>query len=212
MSPQTVNAYYRATANEIVFPAAILQPPFFDPNADDALNYGGIGGVIGHEMLHGFDDQGSKFDAAGNMQNWWTEDDRKRFDERTALLAAQFDKYEALPGLFVNGKLGLGENIADLGGVTVALDALRRQQGENFTDPMIDGLTQAQRFFLNWATVWRIAFTEAQLRQQLTVGPHSPGMFRAIAPASNLPAFAEAFGCKAGDPMARGDGERVSIW
>ncbi|HEX5755450.1 MAG TPA: M13-type metalloendopeptidase [Arenimonas sp.] len=212
MSPQTVNAYYRATANEIVFPAAILQPPFFDPNADDALNYGGIGGVIGHEMLHGFDDQGSKFDASGNMENWWSDDDRKRFDERTAKLSAQFDQYEALPGMFVNGKLGLGENIADLGGVTVALDALRMQQGEGFTDPMVDGHSQTQRFFLNWATVWRIAFTEAQLKQQLTVGPHSPGMFRAIAPASNLPAFAEAFGCKEGDPMARPSGERVTIW
>ncbi len=212
MSPQTVNAYYRATANEVVFPAAILQPPFFDPNADDALNYGGIGGVIGHEMLHGFDDQGSKFDATGNMQNWWTDDDRQRFEQRTARLAAQFDQYEALPGLFVNGKLGLGENIADLGGVTVALEALRRQQGDNYTDPMVDGLSQTQRFFLNWATVWRIAFTEAQLRQQITVGPHSPGMFRAIAPASNMPAFSEAFGCSEGDKMVRGDGERVSIW
>ncbi|MCK7592198.1 M13 family metallopeptidase [Pseudomarimonas salicorniae] len=212
MSPQTVNAYYRATANEIVFPAAILQPPFFDPNADDALNYGGIGAVIGHEMLHGYDDQGSKFDAAGNMINWWTDEDRKRFEASAAKLADQYSAYEALPGMFVNGKLGLGENIADLGGVTVALDALQRAQGENFTDPMVDGLTQTQRFFMNWATVWRINYTEEQMKVQLTVGPHSPGAFRAIGPAQNLPAFAEAFACKAGDPMVRSEQDRVVIW
>ncbi|KAA2285823.1 M13 family metallopeptidase [Arenimonas fontis] len=212
MSPQTVNAYYRATANEIVFPAAILQPPFFDPDADDALNYGGIGAVIGHEMLHGFDDQGSKFDAAGNMANWWTEEDRRRFEARADKLAEQFSGYEALPGLFVNGRLGLGENIADLGGVTVAYDAMKRAQGERFSDPMVEGFSQDQRFFMNWATVWRIAFTEAQLRQQLQVGPHSPGMFRAIGAPSNLPAFAEAFGCKEGDPMVRSGEQRVVIW
>ncbi|KFL36779.1 M13 family metallopeptidase [Arenimonas donghaensis] len=212
MSPQTVNAYYRATANEIVFPAAILQPPFFDVNADDALNYGGIGAVIGHEMLHGFDDQGSKFDAQGNMANWWTDEDRKKFEAATTKLADQYSGYEALPGLFVNGNLGLGENIADLGGVTVAYDALQRAQGEGYTDPMIDGYTQDQRFFMNWATVWRIAFTEAQLKQQLTVGPHSPGMFRAIGAPSNLPAFSEAFDCKEGDKMVRSGEDRVVIW
>jgi putative endopeptidase len=212
MSPQTVNAYYRATANEIVFPAAILQPPFFDPNADDALNYGGIGGVIGHEMLHGFDDQGSKFDAAGNMVNWWTDEDRARFEARTAKLAEQYSSYEALPGMFVNGKLGLGENIADLGGVTVALDALRMAQGESFQDPMVEGMSQTQRFFANWATVWRINYTEEQMKVQLTVGPHSPGAFRAIGPAQNLPAFAEAYGCKEGDPMVRSGDARVVIW
>jgi putative endopeptidase len=212
MSPQTVNAYYRATANEIVFPAAILQPPFFDPNADDALNYGGIGAVIGHEMLHGYDDQGSKFDASGNMVNWWTEEDRQRFEASTAKLADQYSAYEALPGMFVNGKLGLGENIADLGGVTVALDALHRAQGDGFTDPMVEGMTQTQRFFANWATVWRINYTEEQMKVQLTVGPHSPGTFRAIGPAQNLPAFAEAFGCKEGDGMVRGEAERVTIW
>jgi putative endopeptidase len=212
MSPQTVNAYYSATANEIVFPAAILQPPFFDATADDALNYGGIGAVIGHEMLHGFDDQGSKFDARGNMSNWWTDADRANFTERTNKLAAQFSQYEALPGLFVDGNLGLGENIADLGGVTVALDALRAAQGEGFVDPMVDGYSQDQRFFMNWATVWRIAFTDAQLKQQLTVGPHSPGMFRAIGAPSNIAAFAEAFGCQPDDPMVRDGEERVVIW
>jgi len=212
MSPQTVNAYYRASANEIVFPAAILQPPFFDPNADDALNYGGIGAVIGHEMLHGYDDQGSKFDAAGNFSNWWTDEDRARFNARTDKLVAQFDAYEALPGMFVNGKLALGENIADLGGVTVSYDALKRAQGEGFVDPMVDGYTQDQRFFMNWATVWRVAFTEERLKVQLTVGPHAPGMFRAIGAPSNIPAFAEAFGCKDGDPMVRSGDDRVVIW
>ncbi len=212
MSPQTVNAYYRATANEIVFPAAILQPPFFDVNADDALNYGGIGAVIGHEMLHGFDDQGSKFDAVGNMANWWTDEDRARFEERATKLADQYSGYEALPGLFVNGRLGLGENIADLGGTTVAYDAMKRAQGEGYADPMIDGFSQDQRFYMNWATVWRIAFTEAQLKQQLQVGPHSPGMFRAIGAPSNQPAFAAAFGCKDGDRMVRSGDARVVIW
>ena len=212
MTPQTVNAYYNSTNNEIVFPAAILQPPFFDVNADDALNYGGIGAVIGHEMLHGFDDQGSKFDAAGNMANWWTDADRANFNARTDKLAEQYSGYEALPGMNVNGRLGLGENIADLGGVTVAYDALKRAQGEGFADPMVDGFSQDQRFFMNWATVWRIAFTEAQLKQQITVGPHSPGMFRAIGAPSNLPAFAEAFQCKEGDKMVRSGDDRVVIW
>ena len=212
MSPQTVNAYYRSTANEIVFPAAILQPPFFDPEADDALNYGGIGAVIGHEMLHGFDDQGSKFDAAGNMADWWTADDRAKFEAAATKLADQYSGYEALPGLFVNGRLGLGENIADLGGVTVAYDAMQRAQGDGVADPMIDGYTQDQRFFLNWATVWRVAFTDAQLRQQITVGPHSPGMFRAIGAPSNLEAFATAFECKPGDRMVRDGENRVRIW
>ncbi len=212
MSPQTVNAYYRSTANEIVFPAAILQPPFFDANADDALNYGGIGAVIGHEMLHGFDDQGSKFDATGNMANWWTDDDRAKFEAAASKLADQYSGYEALPGMFVNGRLGLGENIADLGGVTVSYDAMKRAQGEGFTDPQIDGFSQDQRFVMNWSTVWRVAFTEAQLKQQITVGPHSPGMFRAIGPQSNQPAFAEAFGCKEGDKMVRSGEDRVVIW
>lgn len=212
MSPQTVNAYYRSTANEIVFPAAILQPPFFDAEADDALNYGGIGAVIGHEMLHGYDDQGSKFDAQGNFSNWWTDEDRARFEKSTAKLADQYSSYEALPGMFVNGKLGLGENIADLGGVTVALDALHRSQADGFEDPMVEGLSQDQRFFMNWATVWRINYTEEQLKVQLTVGPHSPGTFRAYGPAQNIPHFAKAFDCADADPMIRAGEERVTIW
>jgi len=222
MSPQTVNAYYRATANEIVFPAAILQPPFFDPAADDALNYGGIGAVIGHEMLHGYDDQGSKFDASGNLENWWTDADRAGFEARAAGLVAQFDRYEPLPGQFINGRLSLGENIADLGGLTVAFDALllaqaRDQAGgdprrPHFSDPMIDGLSQSQRFFINWATLWRTAYTEQQLALQLRVGPHAPGMFRAMAAPANMSAFAEAFACQPGDPMARQGADRVVIW
>jgi putative endopeptidase len=212
MPPQMVNAYYRATANEIVFPAAILQPPFFDPNADDALNYGGIGAVIGHEMLHGYDDQGSKFDAQGNFTNWWTDEDRARFNAATDKLAAQFDGYEALPGMFVNGRLGLGENIADLGGLTVAYDAMKRAQQPGFEDQKIDGYTQEQRFFMNWATVWRIGFTEERMKVQLTVGPHAPGQFRAIGAPSNMPQFVEAFGCKEGDPMVRSGEDRVVIW
>ncbi|MBB5015742.1 M13 family metallopeptidase [Rehaibacterium terrae] len=212
MSPQTVNAYYNSTRNEIVFPAAILQPPFFDPEADDALNYGGIGAVIGHEMIHGYDDQGSKFDAAGNFENWWTDEDRAAFESRTAILVEQFNGYEALPGLFVNGRLTLGENIADLGGLTVAYDAMRRAQGEGFVDPMIEGFTQSQRFFMNWATVWRRNFTEAELKVRLNTDSHAPANFRAIGAPSNMPAFAEAFGCESGDPMVREGDARVVIW
>ncbi|WP_395791803.1 M13 family metallopeptidase [Aquimonas sp.] len=212
MSPQTVNAYYRASANEIVFPAAILQPPFFDPNADDGLNYGGIGAVIGHEMLHGYDDQGSKFDAVGNFANWWSDQDRERFNARTDKLVSQFNAYEALPGLNVNGALALGENIADLGGLTVAYAAMRRAQGEGFTDPNLEGLTQSQRFFLNWATVWRRGFTEEAMKLQITNGPHAPGLFRAIGAPSNMPAFHEAFNCQPGDRMRREGEQRVAIW
>jgi putative endopeptidase len=212
MSPQTVNAYYNSTRNEIVFPAAILQPPFFDPEADDALNYGGIGAVIGHEMIHGYDDQGSKFDAAGNFANWWTEADRAAFEARTEILVEQFNAYEALPGLYVNGRLTLGENIADLGGLTVAYDAMRRAQGEGFVDPMVEGFTQSQRFFMNWATVWRRNFTEAELKVRLNTDSHAPANFRAIGAPSNMPTFAEAFGCASGDPMVREGDARVVIW
>ncbi|MFN3843368.1 MAG: M13 family metallopeptidase [Rehaibacterium terrae] len=212
MSPQTVNAYYHPLRNEIVFPAAILQPPFFDPNADDALNYGGIGAVIGHEMIHGYDDQGSRFDAKGNFANWWTDKDRQGFEARTARLIEQFDGYESIDGIHVNGRLTLGENIADLGGLAVAYDAMRRAQGENFSDPMIEGFTQSQRFFMNWATVWRRNFKDEELKVRLTTDPHAPAPFRAIGAPSNMPAFAAAFGCKSGDPMVREDDARVVIW
>ena len=211
MSPQTVNAYYNPLANEIVFPAAILQPPFFDPEAGDAVNYGGIGAVIGHEMIHGYDDQGSRFDAKGNFQNWWTEADSKGFSGLTDKLVAQFDAYEAMPGQNVNGKLTLGENIADLGGLAIAYDAMKKAT-EGVEDPMTEGLTRDQRFFANWATVWRRNFTDDELKVRLTTDPHAPANFRAIGAPSNMPAFAAAFQCEAGQPMVRGEDQQVVIW
>jgi len=213
MTPQTVNAYYNATKNEIVFPAAILQAPFFDAKADPALNYGGIGAVIGHEMMHGYDDSGSQFAANGNFDNWWTDGDRKAFTERTDKLVAQFDGYESVPGVFVKGKLTLGENIGDLGGLTVAYDALQMALKE---DPKanveVDGHSQDQRFFMNWATVWRRNFTDGELRVRLNTDPHAPANFRANGAPSNMPSYAAAFQCKAGDAMVRGDDKRVVIW
>lgn len=211
MSPQTVNAYYNPLQNEIVFPAAILQPPFFDPAADDALNYGGIGAVIGHEMTHGYDDQGSRFGATGKFENWWSPEDAKGFSSRTDKLIAQFNSYLAGPGQYVNGKLTLGENIADLGGLATAYDAMRKAT-EGKDDPKADGLSRDQRFFLNWGTVWRRNFTPEELKVRLTTDPHAPANFRAIGAPSNLPAFASAFGCKAGDAMVRADGQQVVIW
>lgn len=211
MSPQTVNAYYNPQQNEIVFPAAILQPPFFDPKADDARNYGGIGAVIGHEMIHGYDDQGSRFGPTGNFENWWTEDDAKGFKALTDKLVAQFNGYEAVPGKFVNGNLTLGENIADLGGLAVAYDAMKRATAGK-ADPMIDGLNRDQRFFMNWGTVWRRNFTPQELEVRLVTDPHAPANFRAIGAPSNHPAFAAAFQCKAGDAMVRDGEKRISIW
>jgi putative endopeptidase len=212
MSPQTVNAYYNPQQNEIVFPAAILQPPFFDPKADDALNYGGIGGVIGHEMIHGYDDQGSRFGASGNFENWWTDADKKGFEALTAKLEKQFNGYEAMPSMHVNGKLTLGENIADLGGLAVAYDAMKRAQGEGFEDPMVDGYTQDQRFFMNWATVWRRHFTDAEMQVRLKTDSHAPASFRAIGAPSNMDTFRAAFECKPGDPMVRSGEDQISIW
>ena len=214
MTPQTVNAYYNSLKNEIVFPAAILQPPFFDAKVDDALNYGGIGAVIGHEMGHGYDDQGSKFDAQGNNVNWWTDEDRKAFEARTDLLADQFNHYEALPGKFVNGKLTMGENIGDLGGLNAAYDALQMALKRNPAEAKktIDGYTEDQRFFLNWGRVWRGSIRpEAQLTL-LNTDPHAPAQFRAIGAPSNMPAFAQAFQCKAGDAMVRSADKQVKIW
>ena len=214
MTPQTVNAYYSPQKNEIVFPAAILQPPFFDAKADDALNYGGIGAVIGHEMGHGYDDQGSKFDAQGNNANWWTDEDRKAFEARTDRLADQFNHYEALPGKYVNGKLTMGENIGDLGGLNAAYDALQMALKKNpkEANSKIDGYTQDQRFFLNWGRVWRGNIRpEAQLTL-LNTDPHAPAQFRAIGAPSNMPAFAQAFQCKAGDKMVRDGEHQVKIW
>ncbi|OOG50147.1 M13 family metallopeptidase [Rhodanobacter sp. C01] len=214
MTPQTVNAYYSAQQNEIVFPAAILQPPFFDAKADDAINYGGIGAVIGHEMGHGYDDQGSKFDAQGNNVNWWTDADRKAFEARTAKLAAQFDSYEPLPGKHVNGQLTMGENIGDLGGLNAAYTALQMALSKNPAEAKkkIDGYTQDQRFFLNWARVWRGSIRpEAQLTL-LNTDPHAPAQFRAIGAPSNMPEFAQAFQCKPGDAMVRSPDTQVKIW
>ena len=213
MTPQTVNAYYNAGKNEIVFPAAILQPPFFDPDADPALNYGGIGAVIGHEMMHGYDDSGSQFDAKGNFDSWWTAADRSAFEQRADQLVTQFDGYEAIPGKHVKGRLTLGENIGDLGGLTVAYDALRKALQDNpEANVEIDGMSQDQRFFANWATVWRRNFTDGELRVRLETDSHAPANFRANATPSNMPAFAAAFACKLGDRMVRSDEERVVIW
>ncbi len=213
MTPPTVNAYYSPTMNEIVFPAGILQPPFFYAEADDAVNYGGIGVVIGHEMSHGFDDSGSQYDADGNLKNWWTESDRKAYESRTTLLAKQFDGYKALPDQAINGKLTLGENIGDLGGLKISYAALAKALG---TDPQkgakVDGWSPAQRFFLNYATIWRNTIRDEALRVRLNTDPHSPAKYRVLGPLSDLPEFHEAFGCAAGGPMVRPEAERPSIW
>jgi putative endopeptidase len=212
MTTPTVNAYYSSTMNEIVFPAGILQPPFFDAKADDAVNYGGIGGVIGHEMSHGFDDSGSQFDADGNLKNWWTDADRAAYKARTELIVKQFDAYEALPGEHVNGKLTLGENIGDLGGLKIAFAALEKALKKKGRPSLIDGFTPEQRFFLNWAQVWRMTIRDEALRVRLNTDPHSPGKFRVIGPLSNLPEFYEAFSCSAGTGMVRPPEVRPSIW
>ncbi|HEX4104068.1 MAG TPA: M13 family metallopeptidase [Candidatus Paceibacterota bacterium] len=206
MPPQMVNAYYQPPMNEIVFPAAILQPPFFDPAAEDALNYGGIGCVIGHELTHGFDDQGAFFNGDGNLENWWTKEDKERFDARTARLAEQFDAYEVLPDLHVNGKLTLGENIADLGGIIIAYDALRLAQG-GVADPGV-----LQNFFMNCAVGERGSEREEYLRLIIQTDPHSPGKCRVNGPLSNLQEFYDAFGVKPGDKMWREPSNRIKIW
>ncbi|MGH7690482.1 MAG: M13-type metalloendopeptidase, partial [Gemmatimonadaceae bacterium] len=217
MTPQTVNAYYSPTENTINFPAAILQPPFFYAKGDDAINYGGIGAVIGHESSHGFDDEGSQFDGDGNNANWWTPVDRQRFDARTAKLVKQYDGYAPLadqPDKHVNGELTLGENIADLGGLNVAYDALQTALKSNPTEAAekIDGYTQDQRFFMSWARIWRGSMREKAQLVSLNTNPHSPGKFRADGPPSDMPAFAQAFSCKDGAPMVRSGDARVTIW
>lgn len=213
MTPQTVNAYFNPLQNEIVFPAGILQPPFFDTTLDDAVNYGAIGVVIGHEITHGYDDQGRKYDADGNLNDWWTEADAKAFEARAQKLVDQYSGYEALPGLKVNGKLTLGENIADLGGTSIAYEALERALAK---DPpkrsKIDGFTPEQRFFLSLAQLWRTNWREAELRRRITVDPHSPGQFRAIGPHVNLQAFYDAFDIKKGARMWRAPELRAKIW
>lgn len=211
MSPQTVNAYYNPSFNEIVFPAAILQPPFFDFRNDPAVNYGGIGAVIGHEISHGFDDQGAQFDENGNLVNWWTEADAAAFAERGKKLIAQFDGFEALPGKFVNGAFTQGENIGDLGGVASAYDGLHLHL-MNKKVGLIDGYTQDQRFFLSWATIWRSKIRDAELAMRLMTDPHSPGYFRAIGPLQNHEGFYRAFNVKPGNKMYRAEADRVKIW
>jgi predicted metalloendopeptidase len=213
MSPPTVNAYYSRSMNEIVFPAGILQPPFFWAEADDAVNYGAIGVVIGHEMTHGFDDQGAKYDAAGNLRNWWTEADRKAYADRTGLMARQFDGYRPFSDAAVNGELTLGENIADLGGLKISWAALRAAIGEDpNAAPPLDGFTPGQRFFLAYATVWENNIREEEARLRLGTDTHSPGKWRVLGPLSNLPEFQAAFGCGEGTPMNRPEAERPEIW
>jgi putative endopeptidase len=211
MTPQTVNAYYSSTKNEIVFPAAILQPPFFDPKADMAVNYGGIGGVIGHEITHGFDDQGRKSDGDGVLRDWWTAEDAAKFKVEADKLGAQYAAYEPLPGLKLDAQVGMGENIADLGGVLVGLDAYKLSLGGK-PAPVIDGYTGEQRVLLGWAQVWRTKWREDALRQQVVTGPHSPGQFRAFAPLRNVDAWYTAFDVKPGDPMYVAPENRVRIW
>jgi putative endopeptidase len=211
MTPQTVNAYYNPMGNEIVFPAAQLLPPYFEIANDDALNYGGIGSVIGHEMTHAFDDEGSQFDAQGNLADWWTADDRKQFEARAQKLVDQFNAYVPVDDLHINGKLTLGENIADLGGLLVAHDAFKlTAQGNG--DAKIDGLTPDQRFFYAYAQTWRTAQRPAQLRLQVQSNEHAPAKFRTNGPLFDVPAFASAFACKAGDAMVRPASSIVEIW
>jgi len=211
MTPQTVNAYYYPPANEIVFPAAILQPPFFDVDADDAVNYGAIGAVIGHEISHGFDDQGRHYDGAGNLREWWTSSDDEEFRKRTAGLVAQYSGYSPLPDLTVNGELTLGENIADLAGLTVAHRAYRLSLGGR-EPPVIDGYTGDQRFFIGWAQVWARKHREDDARRRLLTDSHSPSEYRANGVLVNMPGFAAAFDVREGDALHRKPEERVKIW
>jgi len=211
MTPQTVNAYYNPVNNEIVFPAAILQPPFFNMDADDAVNYGGIGAVIGHELGHGFDDQGAKFDGDGNLRNWWTDSDKAEFEKRGKQLVEQYNQYSPLEGMHVNGQLTLGENIGDLGGLTVALKAYKLSL-DGKDAPVLDGFTGEQRFFLSWSQVWRRKGREEYLRNMLVTDPHSPSEYRVIGIVSNIPEFYTAFDVKEGDKMYIAPEKRVKIW
>jgi len=212
MTPPTVNAYYSPTMNEIVFPAAILQPPFYDPNRDDALNYGGVGAVIGHEMTHGFDDQGSKFDAQGNLHNWWTPQDLKNFQERGDCVAKQFDSFVVEEGLHENGKLVEGESIADLGGLTISYAAFEKSLESHGRPGAIDGFTPEQRFFLGFAQVWAGSIRPEYARLIVNTNPHPLPQFRAIAPLVNMPEFAKAFHCPEKSAMVRPESERCRIW
>ncbi len=212
MAPQIVNAYYNPPYNEIVFPAAILQPPFFDYKADEAINYGGMGAVIGHEISHGFDDQGAKYNVEGNFENWWTKQDFKKFNELVKKLADQYSKIEVLPGVFVNGQFTSGENIGDLGGVNSAYTALQLYFKDHKKPDKIQGFTPEQRFYLSWATIWRTKSREAALKKQIKTDPHSPGKIRAVQPLRNVDEFYRAFDIKQNDKMFMSPDERVKIW
>src|SRR5690554_372774 len=212
MSPQTVNAYFNPFNNEIVFPAAILQPPFYDYKADEAVNYGGMGAVIGHEISHAFDDSGSRFDAYGNLVNWWTDEDLENFTERASHLADQYSNVEVLEGVFINGEFTLGENIGDLGGVLAAYDGLQRYFDEHGRPEDIDGFTPEQRFFMSWATIWRTKIREEALRNQVKTDPHSPGQVRATQPLLNVDSFYDAFDIQPEDAMYLAPEDRVRIW
>ena len=212
MSPQTVNAYFNPSYNEIVFPAAILQPPFYNYQADEAVNYGGIGAVIGHEISHGFDDSGARYNADGNLVDWWTADDLKQFTALGTKLADQYSALEPLPGIHVDGKFTLGENIGDLGGINAAYDGLQLYLKENGNPGLIDGFTPEQRFFISWATVWRTKSRDEAIKSQVKTDPHSPGMYRAVVPIQNVDAFYQAFGIKKGDAMYVEPEKRVKIW
>jgi len=211
MSAPTVNAFYNASLNSINFPAGILQAPFYDPSWDDAMNYGGIGAVIGHELTHGFDDQGSQFDAEGNLRDWWTAADATNYKERAGRVADQFSSYTVLDTLHLNGRLTLGENIADLGGLAVAYAAFQKATAGK-PRKTVDGYTPEQRFFLSYAQVWRSLQRDEALRTQVQTNPHSPAVWRVNGPLSNLSEFAKAFGCKDGDAMVRPDDKRARIW
>ncbi|WP_142601446.1 M13 family metallopeptidase [Solitalea koreensis] len=212
MTPPTVNAYYNPVVNEIVFPAGILQFPFFDFEADDAINYGGIGGVIGHEMTHGFDDEGRQYDAQGNLKDWWTAEDATNFNARAKMVVDQFNGYSVLNGTtHVNGQLTLGENLADLGGINIAYEAFKKtKQGQS--NEKIDGFTPDQRFFLSWAQVWRANIRDEAQAQRIVTDPHSPGMYRCNGPLSNMPEFYAAFGVKEGDKMWKPEAQRAKVW
>ncbi len=212
MSPQTVNAYYNPMYNEIVFPAAILQAPFYDFRADAAVNFGGIGAVIGHELSHGFDDSGSQYDGNGNLNNWWTDEDKAKFEKAADALVEQYNAYEPVKGVFVNGRFTLGENIGDLGGASIAFDALKMYMKDKGRAESKDGFTPEQRFFMSWATIWRTKSTEEFAINQVKTDPHSPAQFRAFAPIMNIDGFHEAWGTKPGDKMYKPKEERIKIW
>ncbi|MEO6979942.1 MAG: M13 family metallopeptidase [Mucilaginibacter sp.] len=211
MTPPTVDAYYNPTFNEIVFPAGILQYPFFDNDADDAINYGAIGLVIGHELTHGFDDQGRQYDKDGNLKDWWTKEDADKFKSKAQVMINQYNGFTVLNNVHINGNLTQGENLADIGGLAIAYQAFKNTP-EGKSDKKIDGFTPDQRFFLSCAQVWRSKRSDELTRMLINVDPHSPGMYRVIGPVSNMPEFYKAFGIKPGDKMYREEKDRVKVW